>query len=146
MEQRTPVPDESAYVARRVAHPWLLRQLWAAKVPADEAEEFLADLARAFGKASPTLVRCADGDSQAAMDRTAQTEVVTIAANYYNENGSLRAAIPVGLLCHEYAHILQYDWWLRMRGQGEYPKWEPHGPAFIDQLDRVAIEAAKGLE
>jgi hypothetical protein len=99
-----------------------------------QAEAFLGRLAVIFGNDAPQVLRSNGADSVAAMD--SETPGVI----------RLPSSVPVGVLCHEYAHLLQYQWWVRMCGAGETPKWKPHGPAFVDQLDRVAIEAAKLLD
>ena len=139
----SPLPDESDYIARRVEYSWLLRHLWFAKLAAGEVAGFAARLARRFDLEPPALVRTS---AQNCWATPWDFEGGLIELGGYTPDGNSGRDVPVGLIVHEYAHIIQWHWHNRMRGPaGKKPEWEDHGSAFIDALDKVAIEAAKLL-
>lgn len=140
-EWKSPVPEEYDYVARRTQYPWLLRKYHAKFWPEADLSEFFSALARAFGRNPPTLIVKPKGYTQAFHPGGDNPDgLIEIGPGCRKKGG-----VPVGVLVHEYAHIEQWHWWERMSSSTGNPKWEPHKTAFVDALDRVAIEAAKLL-
>lgn len=131
----TPVPDEYDYVARRVQHPWLLRRLWGETLrwgwPIDE---LLTALAGVFGIDAPRTLWKERGPT------CTDEEAWTIE---FGPSTPALGRVHVGAVCHEFAHLVVDARNKRMgvRDKGH----RHHGPAFVDALDRVAIEAAKLL-